>query len=47
MHRNTKKMMPRLKELYNKEIKTNLKDKFGYENVYMVPEIQKIRSRKW
>jgi large subunit ribosomal protein L5 len=35
-------MMPRLKELYNKEIKTNLKDKFGYKNVYMVPEIQKI-----
>ena len=35
-------MMPRLKELYNKKIKTNLKDKFGYENVYMVPEIQKV-----
>ena len=35
-------MMPRLKELYNKEIKTNLKDKFGYKNIYMVPEIQKI-----
>ena len=35
-------MIPRLKELYNKEIKTNLKNKFGYENVYMVPEIQKI-----
>ena len=34
--------MPRLKELYNKEIKINLKDKFGYKNVYMVPEIQKI-----
>ena len=35
-------MMPRLKELYNKKIKTNLKDKFGYKNIYMVPEIQKI-----
>ena len=35
-------MTPRLKELYNKEIKTNLKNKFGYKNVYMVPEIQKI-----
>jgi len=35
-------MMPRLKELYNKEIKTNLMNKFGYKNVYMVPEIQKI-----
>ena len=34
--------MPRLKELYNKEIKTNLKDKFGYKNIYMVPKIQKI-----
>ena len=34
--------MPRLKELYNKKIKTNLKDKFGYKNIYMVPEIQKI-----
>ena len=34
--------MPRLKELYNKEIKTNLKNKFGYKNVYMVPKIQKI-----
>ena len=34
--------MPRLKELYNKEIKANLKNKFGYKNVYMVPEIQKI-----
>ena len=40
---NVKKiMMPRLKELYNKKIKTNLKDKFGYKNIYMVPEIQKI-----
>ena len=35
-------MMPRLKELYNKKIKTNLKDKFGYKNIYMVPKIQKI-----
>ena len=34
--------MPRLKELYNKEIKTNLKDKLGYKNIYMVPKIQKI-----
>ena len=34
--------MPRLKELYNKEIKINLKDKFGYKNIYMVPEIQKV-----
>ncbi len=35
-------MIPRLKELYNKEIKNNLKDKFGYKNAYMVPVIQKI-----
>ena len=35
-------MIPRLKELYNKEIRNNLKDKFGYKNNFMVPEIQKI-----
>ena len=35
-------MTPRLKELYNKEIKVSLKEKFGYKNSYMVPEIQKI-----
>ncbi len=35
-------MTPRLKELYNKEIKISLKDKFGYKNFFMVPEIQKI-----
>ena len=35
-------MIPRLKDLYNKEIKENLKEKFGFKNLYMVPEIQKI-----
>ena len=35
-------MIPRLKELYNKEIRNNLKDKFGYKNDFMVPEIKKI-----
>ena len=35
-------MTPRLKELYNKEIKISLKDKFGYKNLYMGPKIQKI-----
>ena len=35
-------MTTRLKELYNKEIKISLKDKFGYKNSFMVPEIQKI-----
>ena len=34
--------MPRLKELFTKEIKPNLKQQFGYKNQYMVPEIQKI-----
>ena len=34
--------MPRLKELFFKEIKPNLKDKYGYKNLYMVPEIKKI-----
>ena len=35
-------MIPRLKDLYNKKIKENLKEKFGFKNLYMVPEIQKI-----
>ena len=35
-------MIPRLKELYNKEIKNNLKDKFGYKNAYMVPVYKKL-----
>ena len=34
--------MARLKELFTKEIKPNLKQKFGYKNQYMVPEIKKI-----
>jgi large subunit ribosomal protein L5 len=34
--------MSRLKELFTKEIKPNLKQQFGYQNLYMVPEIQKI-----
>ncbi len=34
--------MSRLKELFSKEIKPNLKQQFGYKNQYMVPEIQKI-----
>ena len=35
-------MTPRLKELFIKEIRPNLKEKFGYKNYYMVPEIKKI-----
>ena len=34
--------MARLKELFSKEIKPNLKKEFGYKNHFMVPEIQKI-----
>tara|TARA_B100000579_G_scaffold290302_1_gene241073 strand:+ start:506 stop:1060 length:555 start_codon:yes stop_codon:yes gene_type:complete len=35
-------MVPRLKELFDKEIQKNLKDKFGYKNLYMGPKVQKI-----
>ena len=35
-------MIPRLKELYSKQIRPELKDKFGFKNLYMVPEIEKI-----
>ena len=34
--------MARLKELFTKTIKPNLKEQFGYKNIYMVPEIEKI-----
>ena len=34
--------MARLKEIFSKEIKPNLKEKFGYKNLYMVPQIQKV-----
>ena len=34
-------MTPRLKELFFKEIQSNLKEKFGYKNLYMVPQLQK------
>jgi len=35
-------MIPRLKELYQKEIQQSLKSQFGYKNVFMGPEIEKI-----
>ena len=35
-------MTPRLKELYFKEIQSNLKQKFGFKNVYMSPQLKKI-----
>ena len=34
--------MARLKELFVKEIKPNLKKEFGYKNHFMVPQIQKV-----
>jgi len=34
--------MTRLKDLFTKEIKPNLKQQFGYKNSFMVPEIEKI-----
>ena len=35
-------MIPRLKELYKKEIQPDLKSKFGLKNTYMVPRLSKI-----
>ena len=35
-------MTPRLKELFVNQIQPSLKEKFGYKNVFMVPQIQKV-----
>ena len=35
-------MVPRLKELYLKNIQPALRDQFGFKNVYMGPKIEKI-----
>ena len=35
-------MLPRLKELYFKEIQPSLKAQFGFKNMYMGPKIEKI-----
>ncbi len=35
-------MIPRLKELYKKDIAPNLKNKFGYKNINMGPLLEKI-----
>ena len=35
-------MNPRLKDLLIKEIQPNLKEKFGYKNIYMGPQIKKV-----
>ena len=35
-------MIPRLKEIYLKEIRPNLKEKFGFKNTYMGPKLEKV-----
>ena len=35
-------MIPRLKELYTKQIRPELKEKFSFKNSYMSPKIKKI-----
>ena len=35
-------MIPRLKELYKKEIQTDLKSKLGLKNTFMAPKLEKI-----
>ena len=35
-------MIPRLKELYQKEIQSDLKNKFGLKNSLMVPKVSKV-----
>ena len=35
-------MIPRLKELYNKEIQIDLKNKLGLKNSYMAPKLVKV-----
>ena len=35
-------MIPRLKEIFNKEIQPALKDKLGLKNIFMAPKIEKV-----
>tara|TARA_B110001452_G_C15026388_1_gene358712 strand:- start:22 stop:576 length:555 start_codon:yes stop_codon:yes gene_type:complete len=35
-------MIPRLKELYFKEIQGSIKEKFGFKNSYMAPKLEKV-----
>ena len=35
-------MIPRLKTLYHKEIKTMLKEKYGFKNLNMAPKFEKV-----
>ena len=34
--------MSRLNDLYRNEVKTSLKDKFGYKNVHQIPKLEKV-----
>ena len=35
-------MIPRLKELYYKEIQASLKEKLGFKNTFMSPMLKKV-----
>ena len=35
-------MIPRLKDLYSKQIRPELKEKFNFKNTYMAPQLKKI-----
>ena len=35
-------MIPRLKELYSKQIRSELKEKFSFKNSFMSPQIEKV-----
>ena len=35
-------MIPRFKTLHHKEVKTTLKEKYGFKNLNMVPKFEKI-----
>ena len=35
-------MTPRLKELYSKQIRLELKERFSFKNLYMAPKLKKI-----
>ena len=35
-------MIPRLKELYSKQIRLELKERFSFKNLYMAPKLKKI-----
>ena len=38
-------MIPRLKELYSKQIRIELKEKFNFKNLYMTPQLKKIKMK--